>query len=82
MAASSDEAGIRCSLALVMAARGITVRKLAEEAGVHLAAVSRLRGNRFSMLDAKTVARICRYLQMEVGELLYLDPPLENADGD
>lgn len=83
MAAATDSpTGVRCSLALHMATRRITVRALAEGAGVHLAAVSRLRGNRMSMVDLTTLSKICRFLNLEVGDLLHLDPPLQTADED
>jgi len=83
MAAATDSpTGIRCSPALEMAARRLTVRELAEKAGVHIGAVSRLRGNRMSMVDLSTINRICRYLHLEVGDLLHLDPPLQMPDDD
>ena len=83
MAAATDSpTGIRCSLALEMAARRLTVRELAEQAGVHVGAISRLRGNRMSMVDLATLNRLCRYLKLEVGDLLHLDPPLHLPDED
>lgn len=71
--------GIRCSLALEMAARRLTIRALAEGAGVHVAAITKLRSNHFEALHAPTLEKICRFLGMEPGELLYLEPPLDDT---
>jgi DNA-binding Xre family transcriptional regulator len=80
MARSSDAHGIACSLALEMAARKLTVRGLAEAAGVHPGAVSRLRAGHFQMIDCQTLERICRHLHLNPGDLLYLDPPLDGEE--
>ena len=80
MARSADQHGIRCSLSLEMAARKLTVRGLSEATGVHTGAISRLRSNHFSMIDCMNLERICRYLKVEPGQLLALDPPLEEEE--
>lgn len=80
MARNADQHGLRCSLALEMAARKLTVRGLAEATGVHTGAISRLRSNHFSMVDCLTLERICRHLRIEPGQLLYLDPPIDGEE--
>lgn len=75
--AMAQEHGLRCSLALEMAARQLSVRALSEATGINTAAIVRLRRNQFSQLDAGVVERICRFLQINPGELIHLDPPLE-----
>jgi putative transcriptional regulator len=59
-----------CGLDDLLAERGITGRQLSLEAGVTEATVSKLRRNTFVSIDAATFARICRYLQVQPGELL------------
>ena len=76
----ADEHGLRCSLALELAAKRLTTKALCEGAGVHPAAVTRLRRNQFAQLDAATFEKVCRFLGKEPGELLYLDPPLEGEE--
>jgi len=61
-----------CSLDALLSERGITGRQLALEAGVTEATVSKLRRNTFVSIDAATFARICRYLQVQPGDLLSL----------
>lgn len=80
MARASDDHGIRCSLALEMAGRKLTVRGLAAATGVSPGAISKLRAGHFQMIDCLNLERICRHLQVEPGQLLYLDPPLEGVE--
>lgn len=63
-----------------MAAKGLTVRGLSEATGVHTGAISKLRAGHFTMVDCLNLERICRYLGVEVGDLLYLEPPLNPED--
>lgn len=73
------EHGLRCTLALEMAARRITVRELAAGAGVHPAAITKMRSNHFESIHAASFERVCRYLGMQPGELLYLEPPIDDS---
>ena len=74
----SDEHGLRCSLAFEMTERRMTVRELCDGAGVHAGAVTRLRRNHFAMLDAATFEKICRFLKVQPGEILHLEPDLDD----
>lgn len=80
MARSTDGHGIRCNLSLEMAARKFTVRGLSEATGVHTSAISKLRAGHFSMIDCQNLEKLCRYLKVEIGDLLFLDPPLNEDD--
>ena len=75
---SDSEHGIRSSLAFEMLNNKPrwTVRSLSEASGVNLGTVSRLRSNNFAMVDCATLEKLCRFLNLEIGELLHLEPPL------
>ena len=76
----ADDHGLRSGLGLLMSANKITVKALCKEAGVHPAAVTRLRKNHFTQLDAGTLEKICRCLKVDIGEILYFDPPITGDD--
>jgi len=80
IARATDEHGIRCSLAMEMSVRKLTVRGLAAATGVSTGAISKLRAGHFSMIDCLNLERICRYLKLDPGQLLYLDPPLNEPN--
>ena len=80
MARTTDGHGIRCNLALEMAARKLTVRGLSESTGVHTSAISKLRAGHFSMVDCQNLEKLCRFLKVEIGDMLFLDPPLSEED--
>ena len=80
MARTTDAHGIRCNLAMEMAARKLTVRGLSEATGVHTSAISKLRAGHFSMLDCQNLEKLCRYLKVELGDLVFLDPPLNEEE--
>ena len=80
MARSADGHGIRCNLALEMAARKLTVRGLSEATGIHTGAISKLRAGHFSMVDCVNLEKLCRFLKVEIGDLLFLDPPLNEEE--
>ncbi|KZR86248.1 hypothetical protein MITS9509_03487 [Synechococcus sp. MIT S9509] len=76
----ADEHGLRSSLGQLMAVRRITVKKLCQDAGVHPAAVTKLRRNQFMQLDAGTLERICRCLEIDIADMLYFDPPIKEEE--
>ena len=80
MARANDGHGVRCNLALEMSARRLTVRGLSEATGIHTSAISKLRAGHFSMVDCQNLEKLCRYLQVEIGDLLFLDPPLTEEE--
>ena len=65
-----------------MAARKLTVRGLSEATGVHTSAISKLRAGHYSMLDCQNLEKLCRYLKVEIGDMLFLDPPLNEEMPD
>ena len=58
LARTTDAHGIRCNLAMEMAARKLTVRGLSEATGVHTSAISKLRAGHFSMLDCQNLEKL------------------------
>ena len=80
MARTTDGHGIRCNLAMEMSVRKLTVRGLSEATGVHTSAVSKLRNGHFSMVDCVNLEKLCRYLEVEIGDMLFLDPPLNEEE--
>ncbi len=80
MARTTDGHGIRSTLAMEMAARKLTVRGLSEATGIHTSAISKLRAGHFSMVDCQNLEKLCRYLKVEIGDLLFLDPPLTEEE--
>ena len=80
MARAVDGHGVRSNLGLEMAARKLSVRGLSEATGVHTSAISKLRAGHFSMVDCQNLEKLCRYLQVEIGDLLFLDPPLQEEE--
>ena len=80
MARTTDGHGVRCNLAFEMAARKLTVRGLSEATGIHTSAISKMRAGHFSMLDCQNLEKLCRFLKVEIGDLLFLDPPLDEEE--
>ena len=67
---------LKCSLDWEMSAQGLNAKQLAEKAGVTEATVSKLRTNRFSLIDAKAFEKICVALNRQPGDLLHLEDDL------
>lgn len=57
----------------VMAAKGISGRQLAKAAETTEVSVTKLRRNRFSMIDAAVAARICAALDVQPGDLFTVE---------
>lgn len=57
----------------LMAARGISGRKLARAADVTEVSVTKLRRNSAQLLDVNVVARICEALECTPGDLLFIE---------
>ena len=62
-----------CSLDFELAQRKMTVKELATQAKVTEAAVSKLRRNRFSLIDAAVFEKICLALDLQPGDLLSIE---------
>jgi DNA-binding Xre family transcriptional regulator len=80
MARAVDGHGVRCSLAMLMASQRVTVRGLSAETGIHAAAISKLRNGHFQMVDCQTIERLARHFKVPIGDLLYLDPPIDGEE--
>ena len=80
MARATDGHGIRTNLAMEMSVRKLTVRGLSEATGVHTSAISKLRAGHFQMIDCQNLAKLCRHLQVDIGDMLFLDPPLTEEE--
>lgn len=64
------EPSLSCRLDHLMTERGVTGRQLAALANTSEVVVTKLRRNRFQMIDKSVAARICRALDVSPGELL------------
>lgn len=68
-----DEASdIHCRLDELLAARGMTLTRLAELAGVTVVNLSVLKNDRARAIRFSTLQAVCDVLECEVGELLVL----------
>ncbi len=72
--ADEDDSGIHCRLDELLAARGITLTRLAEDVGVSVVNLSVLKNDRARAIRYSTLAAICRVLECEVGDLLVYRP--------
>lgn len=62
----------------LMAAKGVSGKKLAADAAVTERAISVLRKNQAQLLDINTVARICVAIGASPGDLFSIEEPIEN----
>lgn len=65
---------VLCSLDFELSARDMTAKALAKQIGVTEAAVSKLRRNQFTQIDARTLGKICKALDLQPGDLLHYEP--------
>lgn len=65
---------LTCSLDFELKARKLTAKGLAAQIGVAESSISKLRRNQFSMIDAKNLEKLCRYLNLQPGDLLHYEP--------
>lgn len=72
-AATASPLALVCSLDFELAQRKLTVRELAARAKVTEAAVSKLRRNRFSLIDAAVFEKVCLALDLQPGDLLSIE---------
>lgn len=63
---------IHCRLDELLAARGMTLTRLAELAGVTVVNLSVLKNDRARAIRFSTLQAVCEVLDCEVGELLVL----------
>jgi len=67
---------ITCSLDIEMAERKLTNGDLAEMTGAHRSSIAKLRRNTFLMIDAGVLAKICKALELQPGDLLHYEPDI------
>jgi putative transcriptional regulator len=67
--------GIHCRLDELLAARGMTLTRLAEIVGVSVVNLSVLKNDRARAIRYSTLAAVCRALDCEPGDLLVLARP-------
>ena len=71
--AEPDEASdVHCRLDELLAARGMTLARLAELVGVSVVNLSVLKNDRARAIRFSTLQAICEVLDCEIGELLVL----------
>lgn len=59
-----------------------TYREISAETGINPATLTRFAQQRHEQLDVETLARLCHFLGVEIGEFLYLTPDeADNAEG-
>lgn len=67
---SVTESGIAIHLGKLLADRGMTAEELAEKVGIHANNISKLRTGDISFIRLETLARLCRALECQPGNLL------------
>ena len=78
--AEPDEASdVHCRLDELLAARGMTLARLAELVGVSVVNLSVLKNDRARAIRFSTLQAVCEVLDCEIGELLVLRRSLDQA---
>ncbi|HKH09492.1 MAG TPA: helix-turn-helix transcriptional regulator [Agromyces sp.] len=72
-----DDHDVHCRLDELLAARGMTLTRLAELVGVSIVNLSVLKNDRARAIRFSTLQAVCRALECEIGDLLVL----RRADG-
>jgi putative transcriptional regulator len=67
---SVTDSGIAIHLGKLLAQRGMTAEQLAESIGIHPNNVSKLRTGDISFIRLETLAKLCRTLDCQPGDLL------------
>lgn len=76
MPPEDDVSRVRCRLDELLAERGMTLARLADEVGVTVVNLSILKNNRARAIRYSTLTAICDALGCEIGDLLVLEEPL------
>lgn len=64
---------IRCRLSIVLGEKKLKVAEVARETGVNKNTIHRLYNETATRIDLEAVEKLCRYLDIEVGELFLLE---------
>lgn len=67
---SVTESGVAIHLGKLLASRGMTSEELAEKVGIHANNISKLRTGDISFIRLETLAKLCRTLDCQPGDLL------------
>lgn len=67
---SVTESGIAIHLGKLLADQRMTAEELAEKVGIHANNISKLRTGDISFIRLETLARLCRALECQPGDLL------------
>ena len=70
--ADAEETGIHCRLDELLEARGMTLTRLSELAGVSVVNLSVLKNDRARAIRFSTLQAVCAALECEVGDVLVL----------
>lgn len=68
-----DQGAVRCHLDELLEARGMTLTRLSELAGVTLVNLSVLKNDRAKAIRFSTLTAVCRALDCQVGDLLSVE---------
>ncbi len=72
---------IRSNLSMLMGQRKLKIKELADEAGLARQTVASLYHETNKMISYETIEKLCRFFEVDVGDLLYLDKDA-SATGD
>lgn len=67
------ETGVHCRLDELLEARGMTLTRLGELAGVSIVNLSVLKNDHAKAIRFSTLVAVCKALECEIGELLVLN---------
>lgn len=76
MPPQDDPGRVHCRLDELLAARGMTLARLAELVGVTVVNLSVLKNDRAKAIRFSTVTAICDVLGCQIGDLLVVTPPV------
>lgn len=68
---------IQLRLAALMEERGLNLAQLAARSGVSLNAVRSMRDGKLKEVDLRVLDRLCRFLDVDIGDLLVYVPDQE-----
>jgi DNA-binding Xre family transcriptional regulator len=71
---------IRWTIPELLEKKGWTAYRLAQETGLTVQAAYRLaKGEPVQRIDADTLERLCRVFEVQIGDILELEPPIQKT---
>jgi putative transcriptional regulator len=67
---------VRNRISTLLGERRENISNFARGAGIAWSTAHRLYHDRMKMVDFEVLEKACRYLGRDIGEVIYLDPPL------